>query len=60
MHSPQDVTVSIKHAEILYLEAKHPKSFISLDKADHLLNSKKDALYAGEVIATWVKKYLPG
>lgn len=60
MHSPQDITVSIKHAEVLYLEAKHPKSFISLDKADHLLKNKKDALYAGEVIGTWVRRYLSG
>ncbi len=60
MHSPQDDTVSIKHAEVLYLEAKHPKSFISLDKADHLLKNKKDALYAGEVIAIWAKRYLQG
>ena len=60
MHSPQDTTVTIGHAERLYTEAKHPKSFISLDKADHLLIRKADALYAGEVIAAWVKRYLPG
>ncbi len=59
MHSPQDTTVTINNAEMLYREAKHSKSFISLDKADHLLNNKKDALYAGEVIAAWVKRYLP-
>ncbi len=60
MHAPHDTTVDIRHAEMLYREAKHPKSFISLDNADHLLTSKKDACYAGEVIATWVKRYLPG
>ena len=59
MHSPQDSTVEIRHAEMLYTEAKHPKSFISLDNADHLLNNKKDACYAGDVIAAWVKRYLP-
>lgn len=59
MHSPHDTTVAISHAEKLYVEAKHPKSFISLDKADHLLNDKKDAYYAGDVIAAWVKRYLP-
>lgn len=58
MHSPHDTTVEIRHAEMLYTEAKHPKSFISLDNADHLLNNKKDACYAGDVIAAWVKRYL--
>jgi putative redox protein len=58
MHSPQDCTVDIRHAEMLYTEAKHPKSFISLNNADHLLNNKKDACYAGDVIAAWVKRYL--
>ncbi len=58
MHSPGDNTVDITNAEMLYKEAKHPKSFVSLDKADHLLNNKKDAFYAGEVIAAWAKRYL--
>lgn len=58
IHSPQDTTVTIENAEKLYTEARHPKSFISLDKADHLLKNKKDAYYAGEVIAAWVKRYL--
>ncbi len=58
MHSPHDTTVAISHAEKLYTEARHPKSFISLDKTDHLLNNKRDAYYAGEVIAAWVKRYL--
>lgn len=58
IHSPHDTTVTIEHAEKLYTEARHPKSFISLDKADHLLNNKKDAYYTGEVIAAWVKRYL--
>ncbi len=59
IHSPNDTTVTIDHAEKLYTEARHPKSFICLDKADHLLNNKKDAYYAGEIIAAWVKRYLP-
>lgn len=58
MHSPQDTTVNITNAELLYKEAKHPKSFVSLDKADHLLNNRKDAFYAGEVVAAWAKRYL--
>jgi putative redox protein len=58
MHSPHDTTVAISHSEKLYTEARHPKSFISLDKTDHLLNNKRDAYYAGEVIAAWVKRYL--
>jgi putative redox protein len=58
MHSPQDTTVGISHAEVMYKEAKHPKSFVYLDKADHLLTNEKDAFYAGEVIAAWAKRYL--
>lgn len=58
MHSPFDSTVEIRHAELLYKEAQHPKSFISLDNADHLLNNKKDACYAGDVIAAWVGRYV--
>lgn len=58
MHSPQDKIVNIKNAEKLYLASSHPKSFISLDGADHLLQDKKDALYAGKVISAWATKYL--
>ena len=59
MHSPQDKTVSIKNAEQIYKAAFHPKSFVSLDGADHLLmNNKEDAVYVGEVIATWAKRYI--
>ena len=58
MHSPQDRTVSIENAEEIYLAARHPKSFISLDGADHLLANKKDSKYAGEVIAAWSLNYL--
>jgi len=58
MHSPQDNTVGIRNAEEIYKAAHHPKSFISLDGADHLLMNKKDSVYAGEVIAGWAKRYL--
>ncbi len=58
MHSPQDNTVGIKNAEEIYRAAHHPKSFISLDGADHLLMNKNDSIYAGEVISGWAKRYL--
>jgi putative redox protein len=58
LHSPQDTTVEIKNAEELYKAAKHPKSFVSLDGADHLLSNKEDSLYAGEIIGTWAHRYL--
>ncbi len=59
MHSPVDAVVDIKQAEIIYHSAKHPKSFVSLDKADHLLTKKQDAEYAADVIASWAHRYLP-
>lgn len=59
MHSPHDKTVGIKNAEQIYMAAFHPKSFVSLDGADHLLmNNKADAAYVGEMIATWAKRYI--
>ncbi|MFD0975188.1 bifunctional alpha/beta hydrolase/OsmC family protein [Salinimicrobium gaetbulicola] len=58
LHSPQDTVVDIKNAEELYRAARHPKSFISLDNADHLLSKKEDSQYAGKVIAAWASKYL--
>ncbi len=57
-HSPQDKTVGIENAQKLYQAAFHPKSFVSLDGADHLLMNKNDSEYIGEVIATWAKRYL--
>lgn len=57
MHSPFDKIVNIENAEKLYKHAYHPKSFVSLDKADHLLMNEDDSLYAGEVIGAWVKRY---
>lgn len=58
MHSPQDKTVGVENAEQIYKMAKHPKSFVTLDGADHLLSNKKDSLYVGEVIASWVGRYI--
>ncbi|AXT60274.1 OsmC family protein [Aquimarina sp. AD10] len=58
MHSPQDTTVGIKNAEEIYHAAKHPKSFVSLDGADHLLMRKEDSNYVGKVIAGWSSRYM--
>jgi len=57
MHSPQDRIVEIDNAAHIYQLAKHPKSFVTLDGADHMLTSKDDAFYAGQVISSWVKRY---
>jgi putative redox protein len=59
MHSPFDKIVGIKNAEQLYNAAMHPKSFISLDDADHLLQNEKDSTYVGRMIGEWVKHYFP-
>ena len=59
MHAPLDTTVAIAEAEKIYVEARHPKSFVSLDDADHLLSRKQDAEYAARVIASWASRYLP-
>ena len=58
MHSPQDLTVTIDNATKIYHAAFHPKSFVSLDGADHLLTKTADSLYVGEVIASWAKRYI--
>ncbi|WP_420550823.1 alpha/beta fold hydrolase [Litorivicinus lipolyticus] len=59
MHAPNDEIVEIDNAARIYAAAKHPKSFVSLDSADHLLSRRNDALYAAEVIAAWSSRYLP-
>jgi putative redox protein len=59
LHGPFDKTVDISNARDLYVAALHPKSFVSLDQADHLLSQIEDSLYAGKVIGTWAEKYLP-
>lgn len=58
LHSPQDTTVGIDNAAKIYTAALHPKSFVSLDGADHLLSKRADSSYAGNMIASWVEKYL--
>lgn len=58
MHSPQDTIVNIDNASKIFLAAKHPKSFVSLDTADHLLSRRSDARYAAGVIAAWAERYL--
>ena len=58
MHSPQDTTVDIKNAEEIYVSARHPKSFVSLDGADHLLSDKTDSVYVGKTISSWADRYL--
>ena len=58
LHSPQDEVVEVENAKIIYEKAKHPKSFISLDGADHLLSNKNDARYVGDLIASWAARYL--
>lgn len=58
MHSPIDKTVGINNAKEIYKAAKHPKSFISLHEANHLLTNKEDSLYVGNAIASWAKRYL--
>lgn len=57
-HSPVDDVVGIDHARRLYQAARHPKSFISLDRADHLLRDERDARYVGEVLAAWAGRYV--
>jgi putative redox protein len=58
MHAPTDNTVGIDNATRIFVAAKHPKSFVSLAGADHLLNDKRDAAYVAHVIAAWVERYL--
>lgn len=58
LHSPQDTLVGINNAEELYIAAHHPKSFVSLDGADHLLTRKEDSQYSGQVIAGWATRYV--
>ena len=58
MHSPTDDTVGIDNATRIFLSAKHPKSFVSLADADHLLSQKKDSAYAADVIAAWAERYV--
>lgn len=57
-HSPQDQVVSIENAQNIYMNTHHPKSFISLDGADHLLSKKYDSEYVANVLAVWAGRYI--
>lgn len=58
MHAPGDTTVGISNAMDIFVAARHPKSFISLDSADHLLTQRGDAVYVADLIAAWSSRYL--
>lgn len=58
LHSPIDATVGIDHASQIFLSAKHPKAFVGLDTADHLLTKPEDAAFVGDTIATWAGRYI--
>ena len=58
MQSPTDDTVGVENATKIFLAARHPKSFVTLADSDHLLSKKSDALYAADLIAAWVMRYL--
>ncbi len=58
LHSPQDGIVEIENAKQIYNAAFHPKSFVSLDGANHLLTNKDDSFYVGEIVASWAKRYV--
>lgn len=58
LHAPGDAIVSIDNASSIFMAARHPKSFVTLDKADHLITRSEDAEYAADVIATWARRYI--
>ena len=58
MHSPRDEIVPVDEARLIYENARHPKSFLSLDDADHLLTRPPDSEYAARVLAAWASRYL--
>ncbi len=58
LHAPLDSTVGVENASQIFLAAKHPKSFVTLDDADHLVSRPADAEYAADVISAWSKRYL--
>lgn len=58
LHAPKDETVGVENASRIFTTAKHPKSFVTLDEADHLITRSADAEYAAEVIAAWAQRYL--
>ncbi|MCG8480640.1 MAG: OsmC family protein, partial [Spirochaetales bacterium] len=58
-HSPVDNVVDISNAQQIYTSLRHPKSFVSLDRADHLLSNARDARHVGRVLAAWADSFLP-
>ena len=58
LHAPTDQTVGVENAGAIFQAARHPKSYVSLDDADHLLTRPSDAAYAADVIAAWASRYL--
>ena len=58
-HAPHDEYVGIENASAIFAAARHPKSFLSLDTADHLLRGPADAICVGDMMATWASRYLP-
>lgn len=58
LHAPLDETVGVENATRIFGAAKHPKSFVSLHEADHLMSRAEDARYAGEVIGAWATRYI--
>ena len=58
LHSPQDKIVEIENAKQIYNAVFHPKSFVSLDGANHLLTNKEDSFYVGQIVASWAKRYV--
>ncbi|MEO1194176.1 MAG: bifunctional alpha/beta hydrolase/OsmC family protein [Pseudomonadota bacterium] len=59
LHSPSDEIVDVQHAGFLYKSAEHPKSYVSLDGANHLVTRRTDADYVASIIAAWAERYLP-
>ena len=58
LHSPEDDLVRIENAEAIFQTAQHPKSYVSLDGADHLLSNRADSVYVGSLLAEWIRKYI--
>ncbi len=56
-HSPFDKTVNVEHAAHIFQLARHPKSFISLDQADHLLTNEKDVIFVSDMLSAWARRY---
>jgi len=59
LHAPEDDVVDIENAALLFRAANHPKSFVALDGADHLLRRERDARWVGDLIGAWARRYLP-